>query len=74
MNALGRTNRRAQFASNALFHSVFVTIQNMTTMQTLGFFYLDIHLFGIALLAAEHSATRILSCHSILRPVLPKSN
>jgi hypothetical protein len=46
----------------------------MTTVQTLGFFYFDVHLFGVALLATEHSATRILSCHSILRPVLPKSN
>jgi hypothetical protein len=74
MNALRRANRRTQFATDALFHSVFVTIQNMATVQTLGFFYFDVHLFGVALLATEHSATRILSCYSILRPMLPKSN
>jgi hypothetical protein len=74
MNALRWANRRAQFATDALLHSVFVTIQNMATMQTLGLFYLHVHLFGVALLATEHSATRILSCHSILGAMLSESN
>jgi hypothetical protein len=74
MYAFRRTNRRAQFAPDALFHSVFVTVQNMATVQTLGLVDFDIHLFGIALLATKHSAARILRCHAVLRPVLSESN
>ena len=55
VNALRRTHASTQFATDALFHAVFVTVQNMTAVKTL--WLLNLFVFVVAILATENSTT-----------------
>ena len=54
VNALCRTDSGAQFATDALFHSIFVTIQNMATMHA--FWFVDLFVFDVVVLATKYAA------------------
>jgi hypothetical protein len=70
MDALGWAYCGAKFAADALFHSVLVTVEHMTTVEAFRFGNLGIHLLGsfaghtvggFLLATTEHSSTGILS-------------
>jgi hypothetical protein len=79
VNALRRTHGCTQFATDALFHAVFVTIQNMATVQAFWLWNLFVHhlgalayftIFRLSQRAAANSATRILRCYLVFATAL----
>ena len=54
VNALCRTHTGAEFAANALFHSVFVTIQDVATMHAL--WLVDLFIFGVVVFTTKYAA------------------
>jgi hypothetical protein len=74
MDAFRRTHRSTKLTADALFHAVFVSIENMATVQTFWLVNFDVHFFGGTLLATKHSTTRILGRHAIFWSVLAESN
>jgi hypothetical protein len=54
INALCRTHTGAQFAPDALFHSIFVTVQNMTAMHAL--WLVDLFVLDVIVLATKYAA------------------
>ena len=53
MNALRGADCGTQFAADALFHAVFVSVQHVATMKALRLVDFLVHRLGVALLALE---------------------
>ena len=72
MNALGWAYCGAQLATNTFLHTVFIFIENMTTVQTLRLLKFFVHLDRAFFVATKHSTTRVLRCNTILFSALTK--